>query len=130
MSEYTIVNMYDSENMAPKYGMPEGFEARFPKKALGCTTGAVSMQKVAPGERHPIGHRHNKQEELYVVVEGGGRVKLGDDVHDLKQWDVVRVPPATWRGFEAGPDGLTILAYGAPISDEPDGEIEQGWWSD
>lgn len=132
MSDYTIVNLYDAENMAPTYGMPDGFEARFPKKQLGCATGAggLSMQRMLPGTRHPIGHKHGRQEELYVVIEGGGRIKLDDEVRELKQWDIVRVGPETWRGFESGPDGLAFLAYGAPISDEPDGELEHGWWSD
>jgi hypothetical protein len=30
------------------------------------------------------------------------------------EWDKVRVPPGTWRGYEAGPEGLEILVIGAP----------------
>jgi hypothetical protein len=35
-------------------------------------------------------------------------MKLGDEIVELKDWDGVRVPPGTWRGYEAGPEGLEI----------------------
>ena len=36
-------------------------------------------------------------------------MKLDDEIVELGEWDAVRVPPGTWRGYEAGPDGLEIL---------------------
>jgi mannose-6-phosphate isomerase-like protein (cupin superfamily) len=130
MSDYTIVNILESENVAPGFGMPEGMAAHFPKKELDCKIGAVGLERLPPGVRTPFGHRHRDQEELYVVVSGGGRVKLDDEILDVRQWDVIRVSPETMRNFEAGPDGLEVLAFGAPIGDENDGEIEMGWWAD
>ena len=130
MSDFTIVNIRESEDFAPRFGMPSELKAHFPKKALDCKIGAVGLERLAPGFRTPFGHRHKRQEELYVIVAGGGRVKLDDEIVDVRQWDVVRVPPQTMRNFEAGPDGLEVLAFGAPISDESDGEIVQGWWTD
>ena len=129
MSDYTKVNLREVEDMAPGAGL-EGMEARFPKRALGCTVGAVSLQRVAPNARGPFGHRHGRQEELYVILAGGGKMKLDDEVIELRQWDAIRVAPQTMRAFEAGPDGLELLAYGAPIAEESDGEIVAGWWSD
>ena len=130
MSDYTIVNLREVENLAPKFGLPPEIEARFPKQALGCKTGAVSLQRLAPGARSPFGHRHERQEELYVIVDGGGSMKLGDEVVPVRQWDVIRVGPETMRAAEGGPDGLEFLAFGAPIAEESDGEIVQGWWDD
>ena len=129
MSDYSIVNLREVEDSAAAWGMPEGMEARFPKRALGSTIGAVSLQRLGPGLRSPFGHRHARQEELYVIVEGGGRMKLEDEVVDVRQWDAVRVAPGTMRAFEAGPEGLELLAYGAPIAEEPDVEMAPGWWS-
>jgi hypothetical protein len=45
-----------------------------------------------------------------------GTIELrGDDeIVELEGWDAVRVPPGTWRGYEAGPEGLEILVIGAP----------------
>ena len=130
MSDFTIVNIRESEDFAPRFGMPSELKAHFPKRELDCEIGAVGLERLAPGFRHPFGHRHKTQEELYVVVSGSGRLKLDDEIVDVRQWDVVRVPPQTMRNFEAGPDGLEVLAFGAPISDESDGEIVQGWWTD
>ncbi len=130
MSDYTIVNIRESEDFAPKFGMPSGLNAHFPKKELGCKIGAVGLERLAPGFRTPFGHKHKEQEELYVIVAGGGRVKLDDEILDVRQWDVIRVAPGTMRNFEAGPDGLEVLAFGAPIAEESDGEIVPGWWSD
>ena len=130
MSDYTIVNLGDVENVAPKFQMPEGMDVRFPKRLLGCKVGGVAVEKLPPGVRTPFGHTHSVQEEIYVIAEGSGRVKIEDEVLDLRTWDIVRVGPDTMRNFEAGPDGITFVAFGAPISEENDGEIVPGWWSD
>jgi len=130
MSDYTIVNLGDVENVAPKFQMPEGMDVRFPKRQLGCTIGGVGIEKLPSGVRTPFGHTHSEQEELYVIAEGSGRVKIEDEVRDLRTWDIVRVGSNTMRNFEAGPDGITIIAFGAPIAEENDGEIVPGWWAD
>ncbi len=130
MSDYTIVNIRESEDWAPKFGMPSGMKAHFPKRELGCTIGAVGLERLEPGFRTPFGHRHRQQEELYVIVAGSGSVKLDDEVVAVRQWDVIRVAPETMRNFEAGPDGLEVLAFGSPIAEESDGEIVPGWWTD
>ena len=47
---------------------------------------------------------------------GNGRMKLDDEIVELREWDAVRVPPGTWRGYEAGPEGLELLVLGAPVN--------------
>ena len=128
MSDYTQVKLREVENVAEQFGMAPDVEARFPKRELGCTVGAVSLQRLAPNTRMPFGHRHGEQEELYVVVDGSGRMRLDGDEIELRQWDAVRVAPATMRAFEAGPDGLEVLAYGAPLGEQP--EMQPGWWGE
>ena len=130
MRDYTIVNIRESEDFAPKFGMPSELKAHFPKRELDCEIGAVGLERLAPGFRQPFGHRHKTQEELYVVVSGSGRLKLDDEIVDVRQWDVIRVAPPVMRNFEAGPDGIEVLAFGAPMAEENDGEIEMGWWTD
>ena len=73
---------------------------------------------------------HRDQEEVYVVLRGSGRIKIEDEILELAEGDLVRVAPGVWRCTEAGADGMQILAVGAPISEENDSEIEQGWWAD
>jgi mannose-6-phosphate isomerase-like protein (cupin superfamily) len=130
MSNYTIVNLDDVENVAPKFQMPEGMDVRFPRRDLGCTAGGVGVEKLPAGLRMPFGHTHSVQEEIYVIAEGSGRIKLDDEVQDLQQWDILRIGPGVMRNVEAGSDGLTLVAFGAPLGEESDGEITPGWWSD
>ena len=131
MTDFTIKNLSsDVEDSAPKFGLAPAVEAHFAHADIGAERMGVSFQRLAPNARMPFGHRHERQEEVYVVVEGAGRVKLDDEVRDVRQWDAVRVAAGTMRCFEAGPVGLTLLAAGARFEGRNDAEMVQGWWSD
>ena len=127
MSAYKLVNIKELDNPAAQHGM-EGFEARFARKALELEQFGFSYQKFGPDWRQPFGHVHAVQEEAYLVLAGSGRIKIGDDVVELKQWDAVRVPSAATRQLESGPDGLEILAIGGTPTG--DAEIIRNWWDD
>jgi mannose-6-phosphate isomerase-like protein (cupin superfamily) len=129
MSQYTHVNLKEVEDQAPRFGLSPDLEFRMGRVPLDMENAGLSYLRVAPNYRIPFGHNHKNQEEVYVVVAGGGRVKLGDEVRDLKQWDAVRVHKDTMRGFEAGADGLEVIAIGAPNTGPGDADMEQGWWS-
>ena len=130
MSDYTIVNVGDVENVAPKFQMPEGMDSRFPKQMLGCTIGGIAVERLPAGVRTPFGHTHTEQEGIYVVAEGSGRIKLDDEVHELRQWDIVRIGQGVMRNLEGGPEGITVIAFGAPLGEGSDGNIVHDWWSD
>jgi mannose-6-phosphate isomerase-like protein (cupin superfamily) len=130
MSDYTIVNLGDVENVAPRFQMPEGMDVRFPKRQLDCSVGGVGIEKLPAGVRQPFGHTHSEQEEIYVIAEGSGRIKLDDEVRELRTWDILRIGPGVMRNLEAGSDGITLIAFGAPIGEQNDGEIVPGWWTD
>ena len=130
MSDYTKQNLKaDVENAAPKFGMPEELEAHFGRRALGGESLGLSYMKLAPNFRVPFGHKHSAQEEVYVLVSGSARIKLDDEVVELRPWDAVRIGKGTMRNMEAGPDGAEYIAFGAG-TDPRDAEMEQGWWSD
>jgi mannose-6-phosphate isomerase-like protein (cupin superfamily) len=78
----------------------------------------------------PFGHKHKQQEEVYVLLRGSARLKLDDEIVDLKQWDLIRIPKEVTRNFEAGPDGVELLAIGAPNTGLQDAEQLPGWWND
>jgi mannose-6-phosphate isomerase-like protein (cupin superfamily) len=126
MSNYAIKNIKELDDSAKAFGLSPNVEARFGRKPLGAEKGGVSYQRLAPDFRQPFGHKHRDQEEIYVVVSGSGRLKLGDEVLDVKQWDAVRVSPGTARAFEGGSDGLEFLAFGAGEAGEAD-MIEDFW---
>jgi mannose-6-phosphate isomerase-like protein (cupin superfamily) len=131
MAGYTLVNLKeDVEDMAPRFGYGDNLESRFARETLELRNSGLSHFRVAPGYRLPFGHRHAEQEEIYVIAEGSARMKLDDEVVELKRWDAVRVPPETMRGFEGGPDGAEILVYGAPNTKNRDTEMVPNWWTD
>ena len=89
----------------------------------------ISRWRYEPGKK-TRGHRHEVQEEVYAVISGSGRVKLDDEIIEIKQWDVIRVAPQVARGFEAGPEGLEIIAAGGSKPEGGDGELVEDHWPD
>ena len=130
MSDYTHLNLKDVEDMAPQFGLSPGLESRFARQALDCEETGMSYYKIAPNFRTPFGHHHAKQEEIYVIMSGSARIKIEDEILDLKQLDAIRIPPQLTRALEGGPDGAEVLAFGAPQEAREDIEMIQGWWSD
>ena len=127
-AKYTVKKLTDVKDAAPGFGYDELQEARFATKDLDAEDTGVSHHRVKPGKRQGFAHKHNEAEEVYVVIAGSGRVKLDDDVVDLARLDAIRVAPNVTRTFEAGPDGLELLAVGA--RHDGDGEIIPDWWKD
>ena len=131
---FTLRNLKtDLEDLGSNFDGPPDLEFRAATKALELERSGLTYQRVPPGYRFPYGHTHATQEEVYVVVRGSGRMKLDDEIVELEEWDAVRVPPGTWRGYEAGPQGLEILVIGAPnLGEDPRGDVEgeRDWWTD
>lgn len=114
---YTKTNLRSVEDSAPRFDMPAGMQARFARSAIEGRTLGLSLFTLAPGFRIPFGHKHASQEEVYVVVKGSARVKVDDEVVELRQWDAIRFDNDTMRDMEGGPDGCEYLAFGA--GDDP-----------
>ncbi len=132
MADYTHVNLKEVEDLAPKFGLAPNMQSRFARQALELTEAGVSHFTIAPDFRLPFAHRHAKQEEVYVLLKGTARLKVEDDVIELKTLDAVRVAATATRGMEAGPEGAEILAFGAPRhgDDDQDAEMVKDWWTD
>jgi mannose-6-phosphate isomerase-like protein (cupin superfamily) len=126
MPGYTIKNLKELDDALA--GQDYGIEARFARKHLDSEHLGISLFHYGPGVRASVGHKHGEQEEAYVVLSGSGRIKLDDEIADLKPWDVVRVAPEVVRGFEAGPDGLEVLAVGSDRPEGGDGEMVKDFW--
>jgi uncharacterized cupin superfamily protein len=125
---YARINLEDVDDLAAQYGMGELGEARYLREDVGADRIGLTFYRMNPGRRTGFGHRHKEAEEMYVVLSGSGRVKVDDEILDLRARDVVRVAPASVREFEAGPDGMHLLAAGTHFKD--DGEMLQEWWVD
>jgi quinol monooxygenase YgiN/mannose-6-phosphate isomerase-like protein (cupin superfamily) len=123
---YTLHNLADTEDQAAKFGYSEMGEARFAADDLDAELTGVSLQYLRPGKRQMFAHRHHRAEEIYVVLAGSGRVKIEDEIVDLSARDAIRVAPDQTRAFEAGPDGLELLAMSTRW--RGDAEVVRDWW--
>src|SRR5918997_1046998 len=103
---YTHKNIADVADSAKAFGFGETHESRFATADLAAEQTGVSHHTFKRGRRQPFGHRHDGAEEIYFVVSGSGRMKLDDDVIELKALDAVRVSPGVMRAFEAAGEGL------------------------
>jgi quercetin dioxygenase-like cupin family protein len=128
MSSFAVVNLMDIENAVGDRA--PGVEGRFARKHLDSRDLGVSRFRYDANVRSPTAHSHREQEEAYVVVAGSGRMLLDGEVQELRQWDVVRVAPEVVRAFEAGPEGLDIIAVGGPKPADGDGVMGAAAWPD
>ena len=128
MSGYAIVNLLELDDSVA--GRVPGLEGRFGRNRLGSRDLGVTHWRYEPGTRNTTSHTHREQEEAYVVVAGSGRVRLDDELREIRQWDVVRVSPEVVRAFEAGRDGLELIAVGGPKPEGGDGVASDSPWPD
>jgi mannose-6-phosphate isomerase-like protein (cupin superfamily) len=129
VADHTRVNLKsDVEDMAVKHGLSPNLESRFARRNLGLEKSGLGYYRIAPDFEQPFGHTHSEQEEVYVIVSGNARAKVGDQVLELSEWDALRVAPGVWRSLAGGPDGCEVLAFGAPNTENKDTEIDQGFW--
>jgi mannose-6-phosphate isomerase-like protein (cupin superfamily) len=128
VSNWKIVNLQDVNDSAA--GRMEGLEVRMGRNDLESRDVGVSLFRYAPDVRNPVSHHHREQEEAYVIVSGSGRVRLDDEIKEVRQWDVIRVDPEVVRAFEAGPDGMDVVAVGGPKPEGGDGELADSPWPD
>jgi mannose-6-phosphate isomerase-like protein (cupin superfamily) len=112
MSAFTIKNLREVEDSAPKFGFEAVQEARFAQDDLEAERTGLSLHRVKPGQRQGFAHRHDEAEEVYVVLSGSGRMKVDEAVLDVGPLDAIRVAPTAVRTFEGGPEGLEVLAFG------------------
>ena len=126
MSDFKIHNLRDVKDSAPEFGFGERQEARFATEDVEAEGIGLSHHTIKPDKRQGFGHKHDEAEEVYVVIRGSGRIKLDDEVHDIKLLDAIRVAPPVVRAFEAGSDGLELIAFGP--RHKGDGDLVKDFW--
>jgi quercetin dioxygenase-like cupin family protein len=128
MDAYKKLNLSDVKDLAPDFGLGEMGEARFARQALGAERIGLTLYRMNAGNRVGFGHRHKDAEEVYVILSGTGRFKVEDELFEVGERDIVHCRPDAMREWEAGPDGLEMLAFGSHAED--DAEMRPGWWTD
>ncbi len=85
---------------------------------LGCTEMRPKVWYLSPGDEMSF-HRQAEQEELYFVVRGPGRFRVGDEVIDVAEGTAIRVPPETPRQVLNDTEGEHVwLVVGAPPAED------------
>jgi uncharacterized cupin superfamily protein len=99
------------------------------RQELGVSTFGLNLIRLRPGQRGRI-HRHERQEEVYVVLEGTLTLLTdGEEPRELRRGDLARVAPDVRRQLVNGhPELLLLLAAGGA---EPhagrDGRAWESW---
>ncbi|HET9721706.1 MAG TPA: cupin domain-containing protein [Candidatus Saccharimonadales bacterium] len=129
MANYKKINLKeDTEDAAVKFGYAPNMESRFGRSLLESEKSGASYFKIAPSFKVPFGHKHKEQEETYVLISGSAKMKLGEEILELKPFDAVRVSPGMPRGIAAGSKGAEIIAFGAGQSG--DAEMLSDFWKE
>lgn len=82
------------------------------RKPLGVTTFGINQIVLEPGQQMRI-HRHEQQEEVYLVLSGRLTVEIEGEEHDFGRDELVRVGPSVRRRLRnRGPERLSLLALG------------------
>lgn len=108
---------------------PDG-EDRFQRlrQELGLTSFGLNLIRLRPRQRGRI-HRHLRQEEVYLVLEGTLTLLVEDGPRELRRGDIARVGPEVRRQLvNRGPEPLLLLAIGAANEHEGrDGRAYESW---
>jgi len=128
MSDYSIVSADQVENAYADSDVPGEFRAL--TDALGAEQVAVTLMRVPPHSdfEQGTGHRHEQQEELYIVTRGTLTMRFGDDVRDVPAGSVVRVPPQTVRSHRnLGDEPVELWAVSRKIAGSDSEKVDDFW---
>lgn len=123
---HSRINLADVGDAAQANGFGDRWQARVARADLDAEQTGLTYFRLLPGKRSPFVHRHRRAEEVYVILGGNGRMKLGEEIFDVRALDAVRVAPEVARAFEAGPEGLEFIAFG-PHYDADGERVEDNW---
>ncbi len=98
------------------------------RRQLGVSSFGMNQIVLQPGQRGRI-HRHQRQEEVYLVLEGTLTILLDGAGSDLSQGELIRVAPGVRRQLvNRGPGRLVLLALGGAHEHQGrDGEAFVDW---
>jgi quercetin dioxygenase-like cupin family protein len=98
------------------------------RRELGVSSFGMNQIVLTPGQRGRI-HRHQRQEEVYLVLEGTLTLLLEGESTELGEGELIRVAPQIRRQLvNRGPGRLVLLAFGgAEKHTGRDGEAFGSW---
>ena len=106
---YSVVRVSEIEPSGP------GGAVRFLRRELGCEAFGINWFELPPSSP---GREHDEtasgQEEVNVIVAGSGVYRIDGEEVPFEAGTIFRFDPETTRQPIAGPDGVTMIAIGAP----------------
>ncbi|HKJ36176.1 MAG TPA: cupin domain-containing protein [Solirubrobacterales bacterium] len=128
MTDYSITRRDEALDYMAEY--PGFGEMRSYTKALDAEQTALTWRRMPPGTggRGSYGHRHDNQEELYLVTAGVVTFKVGDDVFEAQEGTAVRVATDAFRSIHNDTDEPADLIICSPRADDPSGEKLDDFW--
>jgi hypothetical protein len=106
---YSVVNVHELEASGPTAAV------RFVRGELGLEAFGLNWFELAPNAE---GHEHDEassgQEEVNVIIRGSGVYRIDGLEVPFSEGTIFRFDPETTRQPVAGPDGITMIAIGAP----------------
>lgn len=102
----------------------ERFDARMGMIAplLGAVKLGYNLTVVPPGKRAFPFHNHRANEEMFFIIEGEGEVRIGREVHPIRQGDIIACPPGgeetAHQIINTGDVELKYLAISTRLSPE------------
>src|SRR3954451_5348697 len=119
---------YTSGDASPfvGYGRPMGAQ----QIALNVRVLAPGASKVPPGEDSTWGHSHNEIEEIYFVIDGEIKVKVGDDVQTLGPRDAILIGRGAPRAVRNESGAEAAIAMVSVKMQDPMGHSHrhEGFW--
>lgn len=100
------------------------------RRALGVTAFGINQMTLRPGERGRI-HRHERQEEVYLVLEGTLTLEVEGEPRELRRGELARVAPGVRRQLSnRGGEPLAVLAIGGAWPHEGRDGVAFTSWDD
>jgi uncharacterized cupin superfamily protein len=98
------------------------------RQELGISSFGFNLLRLGPGARGRI-HRHERQEEAYLVLDGTLTLLVEDEPHELGRGDLARVAPEVRRQLvNRAREPLLLLAVGGAQDHEGrDGRAYRSW---
>jgi mannose-6-phosphate isomerase-like protein (cupin superfamily) len=98
------------------------------RRELQVSSFGINQLVLRPGQRGRI-HRHQRQEEVYLVLEGVLTIVLEDGEIQLSEGELIRVAPQLRRQLvNCGHERLVLLALGGDaVHQGRDGEAFTDW---
>src|SRR3954453_7154224 len=111
-----------------EHGLDERFQRL--RRELGVSTFGLNLILLKPGQRGRI-HRHQRQEEVYLVLEGTLELVIEREPHTLETGELARVGPDVRRQLvNRSPQRLAVLAIGGANDHEGRDGVAFASWED